>query len=121
MTATRKSTEPKTWIPMAAGTLTIIAGIVAIVAGIISLVTDSFGVFDGMPYINASANPQGILIATGAIAIMGGIFALRRRIWWLALVGAIFSLFFTIWPVLIIGGLAVILLAISMKEFKNSW
>jgi len=110
----------RTWKPKIVGILTIIAGIIAIVADVIYLTSGTFGIFAGMPFIGSSANPNGVLFATGAIAIVGGFFALRGRIWWIALVGVIFAMFFTIWPVLVIGGICIILLALSRPEFKRA-
>ena len=55
-------------------------------------------------------------ISFGIIAIVGGIFTLRRRVWGLALAGAICaSLSFVSW---MIGIPAVILVATSKNEFK---
>jgi len=126
MTTTPTTTPPetpepglRTWKPTAVGILTIIAGVIAIVAEIIYITSDTFGIFAGVPFIESSANPNGALFVTGAVAIVGGIFALLRRIWWLALVGVIFAMFFTIWPVLVIGVISIILIAVSSKEFKR--
>jgi hypothetical protein len=112
--------EPRTWKPTTAGILTIVMGAIALVAEIIYLTSGNFGIFAGIPFIEASANPNGVLFATSAIAIVGGIFALLRKIWWLAVVGAIFSMFFSLWPILVIGIISSILLALSRKEFKGA-
>ena len=112
--------EPRTWKPTTAGILTIIAGVIAIVAETIYITSGTFGIFAGIPFIESSANPNGALFVTGAIAIAGGIFALRRRIWWLAIVGAICAMFFAIWPVLVTGVISNILLALSRLEFKRA-
>jgi len=112
--------KPRTWKLAAAGILMIIAGITAIVAEIIYYTAGDLGIFAGMPWVESSANPEGALFATGAIAIIGGIFTLLRRILWLVIVGVIFSMFFTIWPVLAIGIIAILLIAVSRKEFKRT-
>ena len=108
----------KTWKPTVAGTLIILSGIVALIAEIIYLSAGDLGVFAGMPWVGSSANPEWALLVTGIVAIIGGIFTLLRKIWWLAIVGVIFSMFFTIWPVLLAGLISIVLIAISRKEFK---
>jgi hypothetical protein len=120
-TTPSEATKPelRTWKPTTAGILTIVAGVIAIVVETIYITSDTFSIFEGIPFIEASANPNGALFATGAIAIVGGICALRRRIWWLAIVGAILSMFFAIWPILVTGVISNILLAVSRLEFKR--
>ena len=112
--------ELRTWKPTTAGILIIIAGIIALVAETIYITSGDLGIFAGVPFEESSANLKGALFATGAIAIVGGIFTLRRRVWWLAVVGVIFSMFFTIWPVLVIGIISILLLAASRLEFKRT-
>jgi hypothetical protein len=116
----RAVVESRTWKTVTAGILMIIAGVVALVAETIYLISGTFGVFSGIPVIESSANPNGALIATGVIAIIGGMFALKRRIWWIVIVGVISSMFFTIWPILVIGIISIILIAASRKEFLHS-
>jgi hypothetical protein len=65
-----KAIKKRTWKPIAAGVLCIIAGFIAVIFGI-------------------AFAP---LIVFGIIAIVGGIYALRRRIWGLALAGSICAL-----------------------------
>ena len=96
----------------------ILSGIIALIAEIIYLSSGDLGVFAGMPWIGSSANPEWALFVTGVVAIAGGIFALLRRIWWLAIVGVVFSMLFTIWPVLLAGLISIVLIAMSQKEFK---
>ena len=70
----------RTWKPTAAGILCIIAGIVGVIPGI--AFAASFAGGAGVPSI-----------VLGIIAIVGGIYALRRRRWGLALAGSICALF----------------------------
>lgn len=121
ISATSETTKvvPRTWKPITAGILAIIAGVIAIAAEIIYFTSGTYSIFVGMPFIESSATIGGGLLATGIIAIVGGIFALLRKIWWLALVGAIFSTFFTVWPVLIIAIISIILIALSRSEFQR--
>lgn len=53
------------------------------------------------------------LLCINIMAIIGGIYAIRRRGWGIALAGAICSVF----PSQVIGILAVVFIAISRKEF----
>ncbi len=111
---------PATWKPVAAGILMMIAGITAIVGETIYLASGDLGVFEGIPIVESSASLNGILFATGAIAIVAGVFAILRRIWWLVIVGVVFSMFFTIWPVLVVGLISIALIAMSRREFKRT-
>jgi uncharacterized membrane protein len=79
------------WKPTVAGILCIIAGaIVVIPAMVVALFLAYIGTgwssFIGAPVISAP------LIIAGIVVIVGGIYALRRRIWGLALAGSIFAL-----------------------------
>ena len=111
---------PKTWKPVVAGILMIIAGITAIVAEIIYAASGDLGVFAGIPLVESSASLGGGLYATGAIAIVGGIFAILRKVYWITIVGDICSMFFTIWQVLVMGIISIILIAVSRREFKRT-
>ena len=72
-----------TWKPTAAGILDIVAGVIWIVIGGIVLADDI---------------ALGVSFSVVAIfAIIGGIFAIRRRIWGLALAGSICALFDRAW------------------------
>ncbi len=102
----------ETWKPTAAGILTIIAGVsIILLRGLMGLGYDW---------------PLGIAsIVLGLIAIVGGIFALRRRVWGLALAGAICAVYpfhpygSLIWT-LVIGILAIVFVALSKNEFSSS-
>jgi len=110
----------KTWKPTTAGILTIVAGGLNLIAGI---VVASLGVaclgpmrgcmgttgFVGFWVIGAP------LIIIGIVAIVGGSFALRRKVWGMALAGAICALFPP--PIIALGLLSIIFLALSKEEF----
>ena len=114
----------KTWKPTAAGILTIIAGILGLLIGILlavglgiaGLMIDMIPGFPGVGLFSLIAIP-GIILSI--IAIVGGIYALRRRLWGLALAGAICALLFTL-PVLgwILAILAIIFVALGKGEFE---
>jgi hypothetical protein len=98
----------KTWKPIAAGILSIISG--------------TFMVwYRSSELISIGSSPVGIVL--GLIAISGGIFAIKRKVWVLALAGAICAIVpphpwgYLIWtPVL--GIMAVVLVALSKSEFS---
>jgi hypothetical protein len=77
----------RTWKPTAAGILCIIAGAIGVIPGIALAVFFAcygvgwFGAISGAP-----------LIIWGIVAIVGGIYALRRRRWGVALAGSICTL-----------------------------
>ena len=100
----------KTWKPTAAGILSIISGTFIVWYRLSEL-------------IRIGSSLVGIML--GLIAIVGGIFAIRRRVWGLALAGAICSIVpphpwgFLIWtPVL--GILAVVFVVSSKSEFSRA-
>lgn len=99
----------RTWKPTAAGVLSIISG--AFMAW-----------YHWGPNMHAALIPVGI--GLGVIAIVGGIFAIRRRFWGLALVGALCAIvpphpwgYLTWTPFL--GLLAVAFVALSKNEFTD--
>jgi len=114
------TTSHGTWKSTTSGILMIVAGITAIVAQIIYLTSGGLGMFAGVPLVEYSANLGGALFASGLIAIVGGVCALQRRVFWLAVVGVVCSMFFTIWPVLVIGIISILLLAASRRDFKRT-
>lgn len=105
---------PKTWKPTTAGILCIVAGVFNLIAGIlVAGLGGTFGGMWGVPWIGAIGAP---LIVFGIIAIVGGVFALRRRVWGMALVGGIFSLFPP--QIIVLGILAIIFVSLGKKEFS---
>jgi hypothetical protein len=109
--------EKKTWKPMTAGILSIIGGAVELFFGIsFSSLSGLLGSLSGVPEVGVILGALGIpLIILGVVAIVGGIFSIRRRLWGLALAGAICSLFLLY--VTVLGILAIIFVAMSKKEF----
>lgn len=105
------SGKPRTWKPITAGILCMVAGVSNIIGGIVfTALGGMFGAMWGIPWIGAIGIP---LISIGAISIIGGIFAIRRKLWGLALVGAIFAL-----SSLIHGVLAIIFVTKGKNEFS---
>jgi hypothetical protein len=114
----------KTWKPTTAGILTIIAGCLglligmglAIGLGIAGTLIDMIPGFPGAGFLVLIAVP-GIILSI--VAIVGGIYALKRRLWGLALAGAICALLFTL-PFLgwILAILAIIFVSLGKREFE---
>ena len=102
----------KTWKPTTAGILAIIAGALQVIFGIVVAAVGSIGWFFGMGWLSAFGAP---LIIVGIIAIVGGIYALKRSLWGLALAGSICAL---VGPWFILGVLAIIFVSLGKREFK---
>ena len=103
----------RTWKPTTAGILAIIAGAIGVISGILIAAIGGFiGTFFGVPWIGAFSVPS---IVFGTVAIVGGIYALKREIWGLALAGAICAL---VGPWAILGLLAVIFVSLGKGEFE---
>ena len=103
----------RTWKPTTAGILSIIGGVIAVIFGIAVAALGAFaGGFLGMGWMSAIGAPS---IVLGAVAIIGGLYALKRRIWGLALAGAICALF---GPWVILGILAIIFVVMGKNEFE---
>ena len=100
----------RTWKPTTAGILSIVAGVIGLIMGIVVVaVGEMAGAAAGIFGIGALGAPVIVLVI---IAIVGGVFALRRRLWGLALAGAICAL--CVW---ILGIPAIIFIAMGKKEF----
>ena len=102
----------------------------ATAAGVVDVISGCFGVFCAISLVIPivilevlveASHAEQILIAiaimcaiTGVLAIIGGAFALKRKLWALALAGSIASIF----PCFPLGIAAVILTALSRDEFS---
>jgi len=110
----------RTWKPTTAGILTIIAGCIglligmglAVGLGIAGVLIDMIPGFIGGGLLVLIAVPAIIL---GVVAIVGGVYALKRRLWGLALAGSICAL---IGPWFLLGILAIIFVSLGKREFK---
>ena len=110
----------KTWMPMTAGILDIICGTWALfVAFILTFLGGLLRVVANIPPMVAPllavlAVPFAIL---GILAIVGGVYALRRKVWGLALAGSIGALFAPPWFWLL-GIAAIVFTTLSKSEFE---
>lgn len=107
----------KTWMPMTAGILDIISGSCGLIGALVFIFLGGVMRFvpDVPPFLwpifTALAVPFAIV---GILAIVGGIYALQRKIWGLALAGSI-AAFFPSW---ILGIAAIVFTALSKNEFE---
>lgn len=104
----------RTWKPTTAGILCIIAGAIGLLSGMTVAVIGSIaGAYIGVPLWTGAVGVP--FIVSGILSIVGGIYALKRRIWGLALAGSICAL----WSgYLILGILAIIFVAMGKDEFE---
>jgi len=106
----------KTWKPTTAGILSIVAGafglLGAIIVGVVGETIAGLEQIPGMSTLFAAIAIPLIIIAI--IAIVGGVYALKRRIWGLALAGTICSLF-CMW---LLGIPAIIFVILGKSEFS---
>lgn len=103
----------RTWKPTTAGILCIIAGTIGVISGIrVAALGGIIGAFFGMAWLGTFGIP---FIILGIFALIGGIYALRRKIWGLALVGSISAL---LGPWFVLGILAIIFVSLGKGEFE---
>ncbi len=116
----------QTWKPTAGGILSIIAGAMNVVLGVVvmggltvaGLVMGAELVeldldLGGMSWLGVLGVP---LIVLGIISIVGGAYALKRRLWGLALAGAICAIMA---GNLVYGTFAIIFVSIAKHEFNG--
>lgn len=102
------------WKPTTGGILSIISGAIGLITGLVLVLTKRSLPSGGTP----SHHPVvGLFIfVVSIVAIIGGVFALRRKVWGLALAGSICALFNSAG---ILGILAIIFVAIAKDEFDQ--
>jgi len=95
----------RTWKPIAAGVLDIIVGLFFLL-GMLLYFDSLFGNYGLFVIV-------GTVISIGVLPIVGGFYALKRKMWLLALTCSIFTL-----AMYGLGILPILLLALSKKEFE---
>ena len=110
----------KTWKPVAGGICSIVSGAWGIVVGGTLCVVGLCGPMMhmdplGMRFLNLFGWPALVL---GIMAIIGGVFAIRRQKWGLALAGAICAVLIP--PPFILGIVAVVFVALAHSEFERA-
>jgi hypothetical protein len=111
--------------PIVSGVLSIVSGVIGICAGITLILFSVFFIYlesfpmdipDDFPFVLLQVVPMvwGIILLVLAIAaIIGGIYALQRKLWGLALAGSIVSMLM-FFPT---GIVAVIFVSLAREEF----
>jgi hypothetical protein len=107
-------TTKRGWMPTVAGILLFIDGVFALLRGLGRMFVG--GLFETMPIGLGLEIAGGLQVVLAVIIVIGGIFALQRKVWWLALIASIFAIF-TLPLSGLLGILAVIFIALSKKEF----
>jgi hypothetical protein len=105
----------RTWKPTTAGILTMISGCYGVGMG--AWVIAWGGVMTPLAELGGVyALPGNSAIGIGIVALIGGIYALRRKVWWLVLTGAILAL--PLFPIgTVLGIPAIIFVSQGKKEF----
>lgn len=110
----------KTAMPVVAGILTLVSGILKLL-GVPVVLIIGLVVAVG-PRTSDRLHPAAIFVTlaflfliTGVLAVIGGIYNLKRKNWGLSLAGAIAAFL----PFNLLGLVSIILLAISKNEFEN--
>jgi hypothetical protein len=109
--------KKETWMPMTAGILDIVAGSFGLICALVFILMG--GVMRFVPDVPRFLGPIFMALAgpfaiVAILAIVGGVYALKRKIWGLALAGSI-AAFFPSW---ILGIAAIVFTALSKKEFE---
>ncbi len=108
----------KTWMPTVAGVLDIVSGGFGLICALMLIIVGCVMRFvPHMPvYLWAIFMwISGPLLIMGILAIVGGTYALRRKVWGLALTGSI-AAFFPSW---LLGVAAIVFTALSKSEFEK--
>jgi len=108
----------KTWKPTTAGIISIVAGAFSMITGITVVAVGSMWMMVEVdPTMMGVLSAIGIpIIVLGVVSIVGGAFAIRRRIWGLALAGGVCALLSpTTFP---LGIAAIVFVAMGKGEFE---
>jgi hypothetical protein len=123
----KEAIQVRTWKTRAAGVLAIVTGVLAVTQWVTVAVLEvmalgwlPMGSLAGLGAIVAAAFT--IAIATGIVAIVGGVFALKRRRWRMALAGSICAIFSVVFlPILVnvpLAIAAIVLVVLGRGEFE---
>ena len=106
------------WKSTVGGILSIICGSFGMIAGFVfAVLGGSITWLVGIPFAARILAIIGSpIIVLGIIAVVGGIYAIRKRAWGLALAGSICALLIP--PPFILGILAIVFITMGKDEFK---
>ncbi len=114
----------RTRMPVVGGILSIISGVVSLFGALfLLLLFFAYYAASGIAGTGLSVNAAGVAIFTpvlifSILAIVGGVCALKRRLWGLAMAGAICAILTVLaWA---LGVASVVLLMLSKREFDSS-
>ncbi len=105
----------KSWKATIGGLLAIITGYLNILAGILAIIGYNTG-FLTVFSVGVGTGLGILLLALGIVAVIGGVYAIRRRGWGMALTGSIVSLAPT--PAILPGIFSLIFTTLGRPEFK---
>ena len=121
-----KTPVPKTWKPLVGGIIAITAGVFDLLGTLgltiaIAVIGTSDFVITEVDIYPLTVSGLNAILATiavylgvaGVVAIVGGIFALQRKLWGLALAGSIAAVL----PFWVFGITSIVFTAISKEEF----
>jgi hypothetical protein len=122
--------KAKIWVPP--GILDLVVGVPTLAFGILLAGNIEPWVWWTARFYRSGAVSGAMLITFATIAIIGGVFALRKKVWGLALTGSICALFatffltFLFWPApgyiyLLISVPAIMLTVLGEKAVKGTW
>lgn len=125
-TPTAPAPKPKTWKPLVGGIIAITAGVfdllgtMGLIIAIAVISSSSVFITEADIYPLTISGLDSILatIATylavaGIVSVVGGIFALQRKVWGLALAGAIAA----VMPFWVFGVTSIVFVVMSKEEF----
>ena len=111
----------KTWKPTVAGIIDIISGAIGIMSGLVlGLIGSLWEYFVVAGFKGILMGPMifwivgSIFIIFGILAVVGGVYTLRRNAWGLALAGSIFAFL----SCRVLGLATIVLTALSKNEFE---
>lgn len=110
-----EAVKKRTWKPKVGGILAIIAGVFQVLIGTVFAIIFVEAVLGLLGFALWGLGWSLLVLLIGIVAIVGGIYALRRRIWGLALAGSICAL---VGPWFILGILAIIFVILGKREFR---
>ena len=112
------------WMPTTSGVINIILGAIALIIAIFAFVIGAAGAAALMGFarlevpawiVGALFSGFGVIyLIFGVLAVVGGYYALKRKLWGMALTGSILGVFI-IWP---LAAASIVFIILSHKEFK---
>jgi hypothetical protein len=116
--AGKAATKGGAWMPLTAGILELIIGIPGLIVGLIAVAIGSIATF----FIAGLGGLIGApIVILSIVAVIGGVFAIRKRAWGFALAGAICGFIVglpLVAPAILLGIPAIIFVALGKGHFE---